>query len=188
MKQTKKRKTSRLVRTHAKKAGLPPGTVVYTGDQKVDTVRITVLDYDADQYREHQLGSIEEAFKYKATPTITWINIDGLHDVSLIENIGKHYDLHPLIQEDIVSTAQRPKLEEMEHYLYVVLRMLYSEHGTQTIHSEQISLVLGDNFVITFQESIGDVFDSVRDRIRHAKGRIRKLGTDYLVYALLDAR
>ncbi len=182
-----KRSLFRLTKMQSKKAGLPPGSVVYTGEQKVDTVRMTVIDYDGEQVQERQIDSIEEVFAYKATPSVTWINIDGLHDVSVIEKMGKQYDLHPLIQEDIVSTAQRPKMEDMESYMFVVLRMLRCHPDTKAVLSEQVSLILGKNFVISFQESIGDVFDPIRDRIRHAKGRIRRLGTDYLVYALLDA-
>ena len=166
---------------------MPPGSVIYLGEQKVDAVRITVLDYDAAKFQERKLDRIEDAFEYKNTPTVSWINIDGLHTVSVIEALGKQYALHPLIQEDIVSTAQRPKLEDMETYLYVVLRMLHYDDASHAIRSEQISLVLGNNFVISFQESIGDVFEPIRDRIRNAKGRIRKMGPDYLVYALLDA-
>lgn len=177
----------RRVKHRSGKAGLPPGSVVYTGEQKVDAVRITVLDYDATQFQERKLDTIEDAFEFKATPTVSWINVDGLHDVSIIEKIGKHHTLHPLIQEDIVSTAQRPKVEDMETTLYVVLRMLHCDAGAEAVRSEQVSLVLGDNFVLSFQESTGDVFDPIRDRIRNAKGRIRKMGADYLVYALLDA-
>ena len=177
----------KLVKRRSHKVGLPPGSVVYTGEQKVETVRITLFDYDEDQFKERKLDNIEDAFDYKSTPTVSWINIDGLHDVSITEKIGKHYGLHPLVQEDIVSTAQRPKLEDMDTTLYVVLRMLHYDNSTHSVRSEQISLVLGTNFVISFQESIGDVFDPIRDRIRNAKGRIRKMGADYLIYVLLDA-
>ncbi|MFC1764671.1 magnesium/cobalt transporter CorA [Planctomycetota bacterium] len=186
------RKLARKTKPHrvkhrSQKAGLPPGSVIYTGEQKVENVRITVLDYDETNFEERHLDNIADAFVYKSTPTVSWINIDGLHNESVIEKIGKHYDLHPLIQEDIVSTAQRPKLEDFDTYLYVVLRMLHYDDAKDAARSEQVSLILGQNFVISFQESIGDVFDPIRDRIRNAKGRIRKMGADYLVYALLDA-
>jgi len=186
IKPTWKTKLQRVKR-QSQKAGLPPGSVVYTGEQKVENIRITVLDYDAVQFEERHLDCVEDAFAYKSTPTVSWINIDGLHDVSVIEKIGKHYGLHPLIQEDIVSTAQRPKQEDFDTYLYVVLRMLHYDDTKDGSRSEQVSLILGQHFVISFQESIGDVFDPIRDRIRNAKGRIRKLGADFLVYALLDA-
>ena len=172
---------------HSKKAGLPPGTLIHTGQKKVDSVRITVMDYDENSFEEKQVTTVEECFPFKSTPTVTWINIDGLHDVSIIEKIGQAFDLHPLILEDILSTGQRPKFDDYEKHLFVVLRMLSYSDGVQSIDSEQVSFVFGSNFVISFQERIGDVFDVIRERIRNAKGRIRKMGADYLAYCLLDA-
>ncbi len=172
---------------HTKKAGLPPGTLVHVGERKLESVRITVIDYDENNFQEKQVPRIEDCFQFKATPTVTWINIDGLHEVEVIEKIGKQYGLHPLILEDILHVGQRPKYEDLESYIFVVLMMLRFDEENQTTLSEQVSLVLGPNFVISFQESIGDVFEQIRDRIRNAKGKIRKMGADYLMYALLDA-
>jgi magnesium transporter len=118
---------------------------------------------------------------------VTWINIDGVHDSSVIEKLGRAFGLHPLIQEDIMTTSQRPKLDELETSIYVVSRMVELGEDGKEIVTEQLSLVFGRNFVLSFQEKPGDMFDPVRDRIRHGKGRIRKLGPDYLAYALLDA-
>ncbi len=174
-------------RIHVVKTGLPPGTLVYTGQKKMDSVKITVLDYDEQKFREKQVTKIEDCFEFKATPTVTWINIDGLHDVEIIEKIGRDYDLHPLVLEDILHTGQRPKFEDLNQYIFVVLMMLRLNEENQSVISEQISLVLGSNFVISFQETVGDVFESIRDRIRNSKGRIRKMGADYLMYSLLDA-
>ena len=117
---------------------------------------------------------------------MTWINIDGIHEVNIIEKIGKHFDLHPLIMEDIVNTEQRPKMEDFGHYVYVVLRMLYFDEEAHEVKGEQVSLILGENFVISFQEKEGDIFNPIRERIRNNKGRIRKMGADYLAYSLLD--
>ena len=169
------------------KAGLPPGTLVHIGERRAEYVRITVIDYDEQNFQEKQVATIEECFEFKATPTITWINIDGIHEIEIIEKIGRHYELHPLLLEDILSTGQRPKAEDFEKYLFIVLRMLRYNDEKQTIDSEQVSMVLGQNFVISFQETIGDVFDQIRERIRTGKGRIRKMGTDYLIYSLIDA-
>jgi magnesium transporter len=180
-------KKNKRVRRHVKKAGLPPGTLVHVGERKLESARITLIDYDESLFQEKQVARVEECFQFKTTPTVTWINIDGLHDVKIIEEIGTHYDLHPLTLEDILHTGQRPKFEDLDSYLFVVLMMLRFDEGSQTVLSEQVSLVLGSNFVISFQENIGDVFDQIRDRIRNAKGRIRKMGADYLMYALLDA-
>jgi len=178
---------SRPFRRHVKKAGLPPGTLVHTGEKQVENVRITYIDYDEENFSEKQVSKIEECFPFKTTPTVTWINIDGLHEVSIIERLGNQFELHPLMLEDILHTEQRPKYEDFEKYMFFVMQMLRYNDEIQSIESEQISLILGDCYVITFQERVGDVFDAVRDRIRNAKGRIRKMGPDYLAHALIDA-
>jgi magnesium transporter len=178
---------NRRIKNHIKKTGLPPGSLIYTGQKKMESVRITVLDYDELNIQEKQAKKIEECFEYKTKPTVTWINIDGLHDVEIIEKIGNYYDIHPLALEDILHTGQRPKFDDSEKYLFVILMMLRYEDDSQSVISEQVSLLLGNNFVISFQENIGDVFEQIRDRIRNSKGRIRKMGPDYLMYALLDA-
>jgi magnesium transporter len=118
---------------------------------------------------------------------VTWINIDGLHQLDIIEKVGQHFNIHPLVLEDIVNTGQRPKTEEFEDVIFVVLKMLHYNENSEKITSEQFSLVLGSNFLITFQEIQGDVFRTVRERIRKSKTRIRKAGCDYLAYALIDA-
>jgi magnesium transporter len=175
------------IKRHYKKAGLPPGTLIHIGERKLESVRITVIDYDENSFQEKQVTKIEDCFEFKKTPTVTWINIDGLHDIEIIEKIGKHYDFHPLVLEDILHTGQRPKFEDLENYIFIVLMMLRFDEESQTVISEQVSLVLGSNYVISFQENVGDVFEQIRDRIRNAKGKVRKMGSDYLMYALLDA-
>ncbi len=177
----------RFTKRHSKKAGLPPGTLVHIGEKKIDVVRITYIDYDEQNFEEKQVTNIEECFKFKDTKTVTWINIDGIHDIVLIEKLGKQFDLHPLILEDILNTDQRPKLEDFDNYLFIVLKMLSYNDEKQMVEAEQVSLVLGNNFLISFQERVGDVFEIIRDRIRNAKGRIRKMGADYLAYTLMDA-
>ena len=176
----------KLIRKRGKKIGLPPGTPVYVGERKDEKVKISIIDYDETQYQEKEAKTIEECFPFKDSPTVTWINIDGIHEVSIIEKIGKYFDLHPLIMEDIVNTEQRPKMEDFRHYVYVVLRMLYFDDEAHEIKGEQVSLILGQNIVISFQEKEGDIFNPIRDRIRNNKGRIRKMGADYLAYCLLD--
>ena len=169
------------------KAGASPGTLVHIGEQKVDDTRITLIDYDEAHLQERVLDGIEEAFPLKDLPTVTWINIDGLHEIDIIENVGQHFNIHPLVLEDIVNTGQRPKTEEFEDFIYVVLKMLHYNENSGEISSEQFSLVLGPDFLISFQEIQGDVFKTVRERIRKPKTRIRKAGCDYLAYALIDA-
>jgi magnesium transporter len=176
-----------LIKKRSPKVGLPPGTLVHIGEKKVEKARITIMDYDETNLEEKGAKTIEESYPFKDKPTVTWINIDGLHEVEIIEKLGSHFGLHPLLLEDILNTDQRPKMEDYGDYIFVVLKMLYPGENKDEIEAEQVSLILGSNFVISFQESEGDVFDPVRDRIRKNKGRIRKAGADYLAYALLDA-
>ncbi len=176
----------RLIEKTSEKIGLPTGTLIYIGKRKTDGVKITILDYDEAQFREIEAKEVEECFEFKDKPTVTWIHIDGIHRVEIIEKIGRHFNLHPLILEDIVNTGQRPKMEDYGDYVFIVLKMLYYDEEGNKIIAEQVSLILGLNFVISFQEVEGDVFDPVRERIKNSKGRIRKVGADYLAYALVD--
>lgn len=179
---------TKLIRKRSKKTGLPPGALVHIGDKKTEPVKISVIDYDENQFRELDAKSVEDCFPFKDTPTVTWINIDGIHNVDVVEKIGMHFNIHPLVLEDIVTPGQLPKMEDAEEYLFIVLKMLtYSEKDIE-LTTEQVSLLVGKNYVISFQESKeGDVFDPIRERIRTAKVRMRKLGPDYLAYSLMDA-
>ena len=150
-------------------------------------MKIRIIDYDESHFEEKEAKEVEECFPFKDKPTITWINIDGIHRVDVVEKLGKYFNLHPLALEDIVNTRQRPKIEDFVDYIFVVLKMLYYDEKESETKAEQVSLVLGPNWVISFQESEGDVFDSIRERIRSDKGRIKKMGADYLVYSLVDA-
>jgi magnesium transporter len=178
---------SLFLKKGSEKAGLPPGTVVFVGEKKVEEIRITIIDYDEHQYAEREVKNIEECFSFKDTPSISWINIDGVHQVDVIEKLGAHFVLHPLLQEDVVNTHQRPKFDEFDDHLFIVLMMFFLNEEENELQGEQISLIVGANFVISFQERQGDVFDQVRERLRNGKGRIRKKGSDYLAYSLIDA-
>jgi magnesium transporter len=180
-------RNGRQTKRHSKSAGLPPGTLIHIGEKKLEAPRITVIDYDEQNFKEKQVAGVEECFEFKTSPTVTWINVDGIHDINTIEKIGSHYDLHSLTLEDILTAGQRPKFEDLEKYLFIVLNMLSFSDEKKRIQAEQVSMILGPNFVISFQESVGDVFEPIRDRIRSAKGRIRKMGPDYLMYSLMDA-
>ncbi len=177
----------KLIIKRLKKVGLPPGTPVYVGEKKIDRARIKIIDYDEAQFQEKEAKTVEECFPFKDKPTVTWINIDGIHQIDIIEKIGNHFNIHPLVSEDIVNTGQRPKMEDFVDYIFIVLKMLhYDEMKNETI-TEQVSLILGSNYIISFQEDEGDVFDPIRERIRSDRGRIRKMGADYLAYSLIDA-
>ena len=169
------------------KAGLPPGTLLHVGEKKAEEAEITVIDYNIEQFQEKTVDTLEECCQFRDKPTVTWINVDGLHDIQLLEKLGEYFGLHPLVLEDIVTTDQRPKLEDLSDYLFIVLRMLRYDGTKNDIRSEQVSLVVGPSFVISFQEERGDVFEPVRERIRKGKSGIRSKGADYLAYALVDA-
>ena len=177
----------RFIKKTSKKAGLSPGSLVHIGDKKIDSIKISLINYDAEHLEEKQLPAIETSFPYRDTEPVTWINVDGLHELKVVEKIGAHFGIHPLVLEDIVNTGQRTKVEEFDDYIYIVLKMLVFDETADHIIAEQISLVLGSHFIFSFQEKEGDVFDFVRERIRKARGRIRKSGCDYLAYALIDA-
>ncbi|RJQ14395.1 MAG: magnesium and cobalt transport protein CorA [Nitrospiraceae bacterium] len=175
------------VKRRSQKAGLSPGTAVHVGEQKIEKVKITVIDYDQDNYEVREMQAVEQCMPYRLKPTITWINIEGLHEASKIEEVSKCFDLHPLTIEDILNTEQRPKIEFFDNYIFFVMKMLSFDEQKRTLNVEQVSLVLAENKVITFQEIGGDVFDAVRNRIKNTKANIRKVGADYLAYALMDA-
>ena len=193
----------KLTKKRSKKAGLPPGSLIHIGEKKKEEIKISILDYDETNFQEKEAKTIDECFLLKDKPTVTWINVDGIHQIEILEKLGNCFGLHPLVLEDILNTDQRPKIEDYNDYIYIVLKMLYYKENnplsppfskggigvfSDGITIEQISLIIGRNFVISFQEGIeGDVFNSVRERIRNDKGRIRKMGSDYLAYSLIDA-
>jgi magnesium transporter len=169
----------------AKKVGQPPGTLTVNGELKDGPVRITVIDYDTAYYQEKQVSEIEECFPFRDTETVTWINVDGLTNTAVIEDLGKCYHIHPLILEGILNTDQRPKMEDLEGYIYLNLKMLQWPDRNTSVKIEHVSIIIGPNYLLSFQEDVGDVFDPVRERIRK-EGRIRKFGPDYLAYSLID--
>ncbi len=173
-----------MLRRRRHKVGLPPGAVVHVGESRTESVEFSIINYGADLLDEHLTDDLSEVKAYRETPHTTWINISGVHEPEVIQELGAHFGVHPLTQEDIANTAQRPKLELFEEHLYIVAKMLYVQ-GDQP-RAEQVSLVLGDNYLLSFQEDPGDVFDPVRERLRAGRGRIRTAGPDYLAYALLD--
>ena len=182
-------KASRLLHKQSHKAGLPPGTLVTIRADTSAPVQsvITVIDYDASRLNEFTIDSVDDCFPLRDSSTVSWINITGVHNIELIKQIGDAFHVHPLAQEDIVNTNQRPKVEDYESFLFFVLKMLRFDHSRGIILAEHTSMVLGPNFVLTFQEVEGDVFEIIRRRLRASQGYIRKAGPDYLVYALIDA-
>jgi len=173
-------------RTRSSKTGLPPGTLVHIGEPGAGPASLTLIDYDAERVAERRLESPDEIPRYLDTETVSWINVCGVHDVDAVARVGEILGIHPLVLEDIVNTHQRPKAEVFDGHLFAVFRMLRYEAEAAHVDSEQVSLILGPHYVVTFQERPGDVFEAVRQRIRAGKGRVRVAGPDYLAYALMD--
>ncbi len=179
---------SRYIKKVSKKLGLAPGTLVHIGKKVSSDIKITALEYDGVHCQEKPVTQLEDLQAYKDSLAVTWINIDGLHDVQAIAQIGSIFGIDALVLEDIVNTNQRPKMEDFQDYIFIVFKMIYPSVEKDEVISEQVSLILGANYVISFQEEAGrDVFEVVRQRIRDGKGRIRKAKGDYLVYSLMDA-
>jgi magnesium transporter len=177
----------KFAKKRSKKAGLPSESLMYTGEKSGENIIIHVIDYDEKNFFETELSAAEACIPYKNKPTVTWINVDGVHNVPVLEKLGDCFGLHRLVMEDILNTDQRPKIEDFGEYLYIVLKMLSNGKNGEFV-TEQISIVAGSNFVLSFQEGVeGDVFNLIRERLRNGKGRIRKMSADYLAYSLLDA-
>jgi magnesium transporter len=181
-------KFAKMFRPKKKQAGLPPGSLVFTGEKKVDHVTINLIDYNGHIVNEREITDPSEITQCTLDNTISWIDIEGLHDVPLIQKVGESLNLHPLVMEDVLNIDQRAKMEQYEEYVYIVLKMFHLNKETTEITPEQVSIILGKNYVVTFQEGIrGDTFHEVRDRIRNNKGIITKMTSDYLVYTLIDS-
>lgn len=178
MKQKRKKKSYQV-------RNLPPGTMSYRGKKESSVTHIDLINYSSTIHNVTKSQKVEDAFDFKEKDTVTWINVNGLNNIADIEKIGQHYHLHALTLEDIVNTQHRPKMDEFDNYLFIVCKMLHLKDD-QLIY-EHMSMVVGEGYVITFQEADGDVFDGLRERISHGKGRIRHLGADYLMYGILDA-
>lgn len=166
--------------------GLPPGTLVHVGEKVQERTKITWMEYDERDVRESVPEDLPDGLPGALPTAVTWINVDGIHDVGLVERIGNRYGLHPLVLEDILNTTERPKMEDFGDYLFLVLK-LFSGNRDGGARMRQISLILGTDFVLTFQEEESAAFEGIRERIRKGRGRIRKSGADYLAYALIDA-
>jgi len=175
-----------IANRRSKKSGLPPGTLIHIGERKLKDTSITVFDYNEESLKEWEINSIDECAVLNDVHSVRWINVDGLHQVDILEKLGSCYGLHPLVMEDILNTEQRPKMEDYGDYIYIVVKMLYFDDVGNQIIMEQQSLVFGKSYVISFGEREGDVFDPVRERLRKGVGRIRKMGADFLAYSLLD--
>ncbi len=176
----------RLYTKQSHKAGMAPGSVVYMGAAVSQPVKLRVVTFSADSVNHPECGTIDDALSHLADNTVTWIDVTGLHNAALLQSIGKAFNIHPLALEDITNTDQRPKFEDHDAYLFYATKMLYNKEACATFQAEQVSFVVGKNYVLSFQETADDIFDKVRERIGSSRWRIRKRGADYLAFALID--
>ncbi|MBT8150243.1 MAG: magnesium/cobalt transporter CorA, partial [Gammaproteobacteria bacterium] len=170
----------------SEKSGFPPGSLIHVGDVLESTTRMSVIDYSKENIEERQIQSVDEILKYKDSNTVTWVIIEGLANVAIVERIGALFGIHQLVLEDVLNTHQRPKFEEYDDHLYIVLKALLSQNERFTVSYEQISLLVLKNFVFLFKEKTDDLFTPVKQRIKTSKGRFRSQGADYLTYTILD--
>lgn len=170
----------------AKKAGQPPGTLIYTGIKKSEKVFVTVYNYTSDKLEELEINTIDELKNYKNKTTNTWINICGLHETELIDKVGKIFDLEAMLLEDVLNTNHRPKVDFFEHHIFFTLKMISLQEDKKNIDYEQISVILGDGWLITFQEKKGDIYDAIRERLRTSTSKLRTTDVEYLFYRLID--
>ncbi len=170
-----------------KKTGLSPGSLVHTGERFQEKVSLQLIKYDLDSVDTYEESSLDKLLEKLDSKKVNWINVNGLHDVSLIEKLGRKFDIHPLVLEDILQVEHMPKFEDYESYLFLTLKMLGEASGKPVSYGrEHLSMILGDYFLITFQETEGDVFDVVRESLKNGTGRLRRMGPDYLFYRLID--
>jgi magnesium transporter len=168
------------------KAGLPPGTIVHIGNESNKVASVNYFKFSADTYEEVCGLTTSDLHIPLSDDSVTWVEVEGIHQTEIIEKIGAQFSLHPLVMEDIANATQRPKVEETENQIFVVLKMVQFDQKHHRITIEQVSLVIGKNYVLMFQENNADVFDKVRERIRQTKGKLRKSSADYLAYTLID--
>jgi len=176
-----------LFRSTPKKIGMPPGSLVHVGEQKVERPLLSFIDYNEDNFQVEKDIQLEACLQLKDSASVSWINLDGIHEISVVEAFGKAFDLHLLALEDILNTGHLPKFEEFDNCALVITKMFCFDEQTSRIEAEQISMVLTADNVLTFQERPGDVFDGVRERLKRKSGRIRQRGSDYLIYTLIDS-
>ena len=177
----------KMIKQHSKKTGLPPGTLMHVGAENRQKAKVVLMEYTPEKFFEKTECCIQDFLQNIPANSVTWYNIEGIHDVGLVETIGKELGLHRLTLEDIVHSGQRAKLEDFDDYLFIVLKMLRYDKEKHQLQSQQVSMVLGQGYLMTFQENDWDVFQIIRNRIRKNTGNVRRMGCDYLAYALIDA-
>ena len=177
---------ARYLKTKKEHLGISPYEIHFKGEKKSDEVILEVIDYDSENLDEFNAKDVNEVAKFNQTATTTWLNIYGLHDVKVMDEIAMKFELNSLILADVMNTHARPKIQEYDNCIYISFKMLQYDDKRNYISSENIVIIIKEHILLLFQEKIGDVFDPVRDRMRKNKKRIRSSRTDYLAFALMD--
>ena len=170
----------------SKKIGLPPGSIVYLGEKKVEKVTINLTEYDENKSETYEIKSVDEIDPFTDTPQVTWVSVCGLHETEFLKQVGEKFKIHPLVLEDILNTDTRPKIEITDDYLFIVMKLVMFNPEQKILETEQVSFILGKTFLFSFSEKSDEIFNPVKDRIATQLGKIRKRGSDYLLYALMD--
>jgi len=186
MKKNNKRKRSRENPRSGQKAGLAPGTPVFIGERKQDEAKISIIDYSSDHIEEISEATLDDCARFTGGDNVVWINVSGIHDVNLIQDMANLFSLHPLTAEDIANTSQRPKVEEFGDYIFFAMKIVTYDEENASIDYENVSIILGKNYVLSFRERDSDILDHLKERIRSGKGSIRGEKADHLAYAIMD--
>ena len=177
---------ARFIRKSKEEIGRAPDELFHRGERKTEDVTIRVIDFDANKLEENALKKVADAINYQDKKTVTWLNIDGLHNETVMREIAEGFNLDELVLANVMNTTARPTVHEFDNCIFISIRMVQLEEQTNTISVENLSLILTKSVLISFQERKGDVFEPIRERIRHGRKRIRNGWTDYLAFALLD--
>jgi magnesium transporter len=181
-----KQLTPKRKKKSSSKIGLPPGSIVYLGEKKVEQVTITLTEYDEKDCDKYEIKSVEEIDPFTDTPQVTWVSVCGLHETEFLKQVGEKFKVHPLVLEDILNTDTRPKIEIADDYLFIVMKLLTYNAEQRILETEQVSFILGRTFLFSFSEKTDDIFNPIKERITSQLGKVRKRGADYLLYALMD--
>lgn len=181
-----KQLTPKIKRRTSSKIGLPPGSIIYLGEKRVEQVTIKVTEYDEADAETYEIKSVEEIDPFTDTPQVTWVSVCGLHETDFLKQIGEKFKVHPLVLEDILNPYTRPKIEVTDDYLFIVMKLVLFNPEQKILETEQVSFILGRSFLFSFSERTDDIFNPVKERISSQLGKIRKRGSDYLLYALMD--
>lgn len=182
----KKLSMARFIKKSKEEIGTSPDELIFRGEKKINEVLLRIIDFDANSLAEETIKTVKEVLKYQEKDTVTWFNIDGLHNTEVLQGIANEFNFDQLILADVMNTQARPTIKEYDNCVFISIKMLQQRTNFNTITVENLSLILTEKFLLSFQENKGDVFEPVRERIRKQKRRIRNGGTDYLLFALLD--